>query len=456
MISADPRGGPRAVRGSARRITAVRRTLVVVTAAAALGALAAGIPLGCADDPNAGISVGGDAGPAARRRERRERRRGRRGCPATEGRARARRQRSARRRGLLQQRADCTRCRRPHHERDVRMGRRRAPLRCRAPGCGASGRRGRPRGDGTPTQLFNPLLHVANLVLSDSRMAVTLTRRRARRGRLARPRRARCSPARRCRARRSLRSAHRLRPRARSPMSRSPRCSSAARSTCRSATTPAKHAAFATFVTRAAAHAHAVRPGLTVGFTVTADGAVARKDRLAAAWAAADVVGVTYLPIDAVAHVRSASEVAADVDRLVAALPAGKPILVREAGYPTAAASGSNEAAQAAFVTRPLRRVGPPRRSDPDRDLPRARRRSPDSGRRARRREPAAPTLAFLAFLAVTWPAQRERREAGVRRPDLGRARARLLRGPRETQADPNRERILSCLEREGRLTYEA
>ena len=43
------------------------------------------------------------------------------------------------------------------------------------------GRRGRRRDDGdgaappTPTQLFNPLLHVANLVLPDERMGATLT-----------------------------------------------------------------------------------------------------------------------------------------------------------------------------------------------------------------------------------------------------------------------------------------
>lgn len=113
----------------------------------------------------------------------------------------------------------------------------------------------------------------------------------------------------------------------------------------------AKHAAFATFVGRAAAHAHAVRPGLKVGFTVTSDGIEASRSRFAAAWAASDVVGVTYLPVDAAARARSSLEVAADLDRILAAAPPGKPIFLREAGFPTAAACGGDEAAQAAFVS---------------------------------------------------------------------------------------------------------
>lgn len=113
----------------------------------------------------------------------------------------------------------------------------------------------------------------------------------------------------------------------------------------------AKHGAFAAFVGRAAAHAHAVRAGLKVGFTVTSDGLEASSPRLAAAWAASDVVGITYFPVDLAGHVRSPGEVAADLDRLVAAAPLGKPIFLREAGFPTAAASGGDEAAQAAFVS---------------------------------------------------------------------------------------------------------
>lgn len=113
----------------------------------------------------------------------------------------------------------------------------------------------------------------------------------------------------------------------------------------------AKHAAFATFLIRAAAHAHAVKPGLKVGFTITSNGLSGQSTRLAAAWAASDVIGITYLPVDAAAQVRSPSEVAGDLDRLVAAAPPGKPIVLREVGYPTSARCGSSDAAQAAFVS---------------------------------------------------------------------------------------------------------
>lgn len=114
----------------------------------------------------------------------------------------------------------------------------------------------------------------------------------------------------------------------------------------------AKHGAFTTFFTRAAAHARAVRPGVVVGFGVTAEGLVARKDRLGAALGAADVVAVSYLPVDRASSVaRSPREVGADLDGIVAAAPSGKPIFVYAAGYPSAPASGADEATQAGFVT---------------------------------------------------------------------------------------------------------
>ena len=112
-----------------------------------------------------------------------------------------------------------------------------------------------------------------------------------------------------------------------------------------------RHAAFATFVGRAAAHVHAAAPKVKVGFTVTSGGIEAKAPRLAAAWAASDLVGVTVLAVDGAAHVRSPADVAAAFDRLVAAAPAGKPILVHEAGFPSAAACGGDEGQQAAFVT---------------------------------------------------------------------------------------------------------
>jgi len=116
------------------------------------------------------------------------------------------------------------------------------------------------------------------------------------------------------------------------------------------ASDPAKHAAFASFFTHVAAHARAVRPGLRVGFAVSAPGLVAGRERFASAWAAADVVAVDVVPVDAAAQVKDPSAVGAELDAVVAAAPLGKPLLVRRLGYPSAAACGSDEAKQAAFV----------------------------------------------------------------------------------------------------------
>ena len=113
----------------------------------------------------------------------------------------------------------------------------------------------------------------------------------------------------------------------------------------------AQHAAFATFVGRAAAHAHAVRPGLKVGFTVTSDGVEGIGPRLAAAWAASDIVGVSFLPVDAAGRARSPAEARADLERVLARIPLGKPVFLRAAGMPTSPLCGGDEDAQAAFVT---------------------------------------------------------------------------------------------------------
>jgi len=112
----------------------------------------------------------------------------------------------------------------------------------------------------------------------------------------------------------------------------------------------AKHAAFATFFTRAAAHARSARPGLLVGFDVSAAGLVAGKDLLAPALGAADVVAVSYLGVDATATALPASRVGAALDAVVAAVPGGKPVLIRQAGSPSSPVCGADEATQAAFV----------------------------------------------------------------------------------------------------------
>jgi hypothetical protein len=206
----------------------------------------------------------------------------------------------------------------------------------------------------SPTQVFHPLLHVANLVLSDQRVAATLTIEALDVGGSRAPAElatlALDDPELLTRYERVLDYA----------LGQLPDLEVSALFLASSVDVSlgddaAKHAAFATLMTSAAAHVHAARPSMKIGFVVTSDGAVARKERLAAAWAASDVVGVTYLPVDAAARVRSAADVtgavASDIDALLAAVPTGKPVVVREAGYPTAAVNGGGEAGQAAFVS---------------------------------------------------------------------------------------------------------
>ena len=202
----------------------------------------------------------------------------------------------------------------------------------------------------TPTQLFNPLLHVANLVLPDERMGATVTldaldvggpRAPAELASLALDDTALA-------ARYDRLTDYAL---DQLPDTNVTALFFASNVDVALGDDVAKHAAFATFVTRAATHVHASRPKVKVGFVVTASGAIAAKDRFAAAWAASDVIGVTYLPVDAAAQVRPVGSVAADLDELAGALPAGKPIVLREVGYPTAPACGGSAAAQAAFLS---------------------------------------------------------------------------------------------------------
>jgi hypothetical protein len=108
--------------------------------------------------------------------------------------------------------------------------------------------------------------------------------------------------------------------------------------------------AFATLAKRMAARAKAKRAGLAVGFSVTAKGLLDHAARVATAAAPLDVVGVSYLPVDEAAQARRVDAVRADLAAIVAAAPAGKPILLRAVGYPSAPAAGSDEATQARFV----------------------------------------------------------------------------------------------------------
>jgi len=201
----------------------------------------------------------------------------------------------------------------------------------------------------TPTQIFNPLVHVTNLVLPDERMGATLTIDALDVGGSRAPAELAALPF------DDVELATRYGRVTDYVLDQLPDTEITALFLGSAVDLPlgtdaAKHAAFASFVTRAVAHVHALQPKVKVGFVVSAAGAIAAKELLGPAWAASDVVGITYLPVDAAAQARPTSEVASDLERLLAALPVGKPIVIREAGYPTAPQCGSDPAAQAAFI----------------------------------------------------------------------------------------------------------
>lgn len=114
-------------------------------------------------------------------------------------------------------------------------------------------------------------------------------------------------------------------------------------------------APLAGFVTHAAAHARTLRPSLKVGFSVDdVDRMAAVAPQLAAAWAASDFVGIDYVPVGAVTRGEApATFVPADLSRMASLAPPQKPLLLRQAGYPSApsAGPGASEESQALFVS---------------------------------------------------------------------------------------------------------
>lgn len=87
----------------------------------------------------------------------------------------------------------------------------------------------------------------------------------------------------------------------------------------------AKWASFATFVSKASAHARTKRPNLKVGFTMSAAALSEKRDLVAGALAASDVVVVTQ---------------PSSFDALVDASPAGKPVFVHRIGLDAGDAFG--------------------------------------------------------------------------------------------------------------------
>lgn len=107
---------------------------------------------------------------------------------------------------------------------------------------------------------------------------------------------------------------------------------------------------YRTFFQATAAYARGLRPGVPVGVKVTMAGLTGEaRSRAQALNTDADLVLVTYYPLDSDFGVRSPDVVQADLAKLASVYP-GRAIGIIEAGYPSSALLGSSEALQAEFV----------------------------------------------------------------------------------------------------------
>lgn len=114
---------------------------------------------------------------------------------------------------------------------------------------------------------------------------------------------------------------------------------------------PGEWATYTTFYDDAVAYIHQKLPGKKVCFSATFAGASgAQQANVAALAQASDVWDLTYYPLGANFTVLSPTSPATDLPRMVA-LAGGKPVILQEVGYPSAALLGSSEALQAQFVT---------------------------------------------------------------------------------------------------------
>lgn len=112
---------------------------------------------------------------------------------------------------------------------------------------------------------------------------------------------------------------------------------------------PAAWTSLATFVTAAKERAKGQARVPAIGFEVSAEAFTTKSSLLAPALAAADVVGVRYLAVDAAARATSLEAVGPEL-AAIAGAAAAKKVVVR-LGAPSAAACASDEATQAAFVS---------------------------------------------------------------------------------------------------------
>lgn len=111
---------------------------------------------------------------------------------------------------------------------------------------------------------------------------------------------------------------------------------------------PSEWGAYKELYQDARSYLHAVAPGIKVGVTMGFDGAAG--SQAADLTAASDVIILTYYPLRERYLVRPPSAPLADFPKMVA-LAKGRPVVLQEVGYPSAAQLGSSEALQAEFVT---------------------------------------------------------------------------------------------------------
>lgn len=107
--------------------------------------------------------------------------------------------------------------------------------------------------------------------------------------------------------------------------------------------------ALAAFVTHAAAHARTLRPALKVGFAVDARTSAARGADLAPAWSSSDFVAFDYVAGG------GGGSPEGDVAQMVATAGPTKPVLLRQAAFPSSPVAGGSPDLQAAFVTEVFR-----------------------------------------------------------------------------------------------------
>lgn len=114
---------------------------------------------------------------------------------------------------------------------------------------------------------------------------------------------------------------------------------------------PGEWTAYRELYEDALAYLHQVRPGIKVGVTTTFAGANGiEMANVTTLNTMSDVLVLTYYPTSALFQVQDPTVVMGDIPQMVT-LANGKPLVIQEAGYPSAASLSSSEQMQSDFVT---------------------------------------------------------------------------------------------------------